>query len=353
MSTETFSDLPELMTKAEEIYNQNFPLVTSFERAIFYSWGCNIGDCAFCYMSAQPKEKNPKETKRSKASILAELILARKLGWDIGFVTGGIGVYNANEFEDILKLINEVFKEKVWISLGALPKSQLERYLPYIKGVVGSTETINPELHKIICPSKPLEPYKKMFTSAKEMNLARAMTMILGMGETREDFTSLEEFIKEFEINKIHIYTLKPRKGTPLEHGKVPSKEEQAWWIAQLRIHFPPLDIQCGVWDDRLDRVSFLLKAGANNISNFKATTLFGTKYAEELEHQVKLAGREFKGTLTKFPEDIDWIAQVDGLNVSVELKTRIKEKLFKEYLPRMQRNKEEKKIIALEEVGL
>ena len=353
MQREDFSDLPQLMKKAEQIYNENFSLVTSFERAIFYSWGCNIGDCAFCYMSAQPKEKNPKETKRSKASILAELILARKLDWDIGFVTGGIGVYNADEFEEIIKSIHEVFKEKVWISLGALPKSQLERYLPYIKGVVGSTETVNPQLHKIICPSKPLEPYKKMFIHAKEMNLARAMTMILGMGETKEDFVFLKEFIQEYEIKKIHLYTLKPRKGTLLEQGKIPSKEEQAWWIAQLRIQFPHLDIQCGIWDDRLDRLSFLLKAGANNISNFKATTLFGTKYAEELEHQVRLAGREFKGTLTKFPQDVHWAAEVDSLSVSPELKERIKEKIFKEYLPRMQRNKEERKIIVLEEVGL
>ncbi|MSR86006.1 radical SAM protein [Candidatus Woesearchaeota archaeon] len=332
--------LPELMEKAEGIYKENFPLETSFERAIFYSWGCNIGDCAFCYMSAQPKEKDPKETKRSKESILAELVLARNLGWDIGFITGGVGIYNPDEFEEMLKLIHTAFKEKVWISLGAIPRPILERYKPYIRGIVGSTETINPQLHKIICPSKPLEPYQKMFQEAKSLGIARAMTMILGMGETKEDLLYLKDFIEKYEINKIHIYSLKPRKGTPLERGKIPSKEEQAWWIAQLRIHFPKLDIQCGVWYDRLDRLSFLLHAGANNVSNFQATKLFGTKYAEELEREVHQAGRVFKGTLTKLPS-IDWDAEVDVLDLDPKLKEKIKNKLNNEYLKRIRKNKE------------
>jgi biotin synthase-like enzyme len=351
MEKDASAELPKLMEQAQKIYAKNFPPKTCFERAIFYSWGCNIGDCAFCYMSAQPKEKNPKETKRSKESILAELILARNCGWDIGFVTGGVGVYNPDEFEEILKLIHTAFKEKVWISLGALPRPILERYKPYIRGVVGSTETINPELHKIICPSKPLEPYEKMFEEAKKLGIQRAMTMILGMGETKGDFVYLKNFIEKYDISKIHIYSLKPRKGTPLEQEKIPSKEEQAWWIAQLRIHFPTLDIQCGVWYDRLDRLSFLLKAGANNVSNFQATKLFGTSYAEELEQQVHLSGRTFKGTLTKLP-NIDWEKEVDLLELDEKLKERIKKKLQNEYLLKIKKNKE-KPSIVLEEVGL
>ena len=103
-------------------------------------------------MSTQPAGKAPKETKRSVESILAEFMLAKKLNWDIGFFTGGIGVLKPEELEFLLKAITEIIGGKIWLSVGAIPKPLLQSDLPYIKWVVGSTETINPELHKIVCP---------------------------------------------------------------------------------------------------------------------------------------------------------------------------------------------------------
>lgn len=341
-------DLSTLMQQANTLYKQNFPLETSFERAIFFSWGCSIGDCTFCYMSTQPEGKAPTETKRSMESVLAECILAKNLGWDIGFFTGGIGVYTPKELELFLKMVHHITGEKIWLSVGPIPKSFLQKYLPYIKGVVGSTETINPELHKVVCPSKPLAPYEKMFCDAKELGLMTAMTFILGMGETRADLQLLKGFIQKYQIDKIHIYSLIPQKGTMFEHASIPTKEEQAWWIAQLRIAFPKLDIQCGIWEDRTDRVAFLLHAGANSISKFKATKLFGTKSAQQMEEQVKLSGRTFKGTLTKLPS-IDWEKEVDKLSFDQEWKNKIKQKLFNEYLRKIEKNKKE--LSPLEEV--
>ena len=68
--TEVFSssEVDSLIEKAELIYNQNFPATTCFERAIFFSWGCTIGDCTFCYMSTQPAEKKPTKTKKNTES---------------------------------------------------------------------------------------------------------------------------------------------------------------------------------------------------------------------------------------------------------------------------------------------
>ncbi len=317
----------DIFQQAEKITKINVPSTVTFERAVFFSWGCTIGDCTFCYMSTQPKDKPPKETKRSFASIFAEFILAKQLGWDIGFFTGGIGVFTPAEIEFMLKTAQEITGEKLWLSVGALPKALLERYYPYIKGVVGSTETINPELHKVVCPSKPLAPYERMFETALSLNLQRAMTFIVGMGETKEDFLLLKQFIERYQITKIHVYGLIPQKGTMFEHTPRPSKEEQAWWIAQLRIAFPSLDIQCGIWEDRLDYIPLLLKAGANSISKFKALKLFGTPLAFELEAGVQEAGRTFKGTLTKLPV-VDWSALVDSLSVNDTLKQDIKYKL-------------------------
>ena len=318
-----------LMLQAEHIYFQHFSKEVHFERAIFFSWGCTIGDCGFCYMSTQPKSKPPRETKRSIESILAEFILAKQLGWDIGFFTGGIGVLNPHEVEFLLKSIQEIIGEKIWLSIGPVPKSLLLRYLPYIKGIVGSTETINPILHKKVCPSKPLEPYERMFKTAKELGLQRAMTFIVGLGENREDFLLLEQFIKKYEIQKIHVYGLIPEKGTMFEHAPIPTPEDQAWWIAKLRIAFPTLDIQCGVWEDRIERIALLLKAGSNSFSKFPATKLFGTLKAQQLEEQVALAGRIFQGTLTKMP-NIDWDSLVDAVSLNKGWKDKIKDKLQK-----------------------
>ena len=103
----------ELLNEASKVYSENFPPTVAFERAVFFSWGCTIGDCTFCYMSTQPKDKPPQETKRSKESILAEFILAKNLGWDIGFFTGGIGVLNPAELEFLLKNIHQITGEKI------------------------------------------------------------------------------------------------------------------------------------------------------------------------------------------------------------------------------------------------
>jgi len=328
----------ELVDCAHKVYKDHFPAETCFERAVFFSWGCTIGDCTFCYMSTQPEGKKPTETKRTIESILAEFVLCKHLGWDIGFFTGGIGVFSPKEMEFLLQSIYSILGEKIWLSVGAVPEPILKRYLPYIKGVVGSTETINPILHKVVCPSKPLEPYEKMFVTAKELGLLRAMTFIVGMGETHSDLELLKAFIVKYDINKIHVYGLIPQEGTMFEKSAVPTAEEQAWWIAQLRIAFPVLDIQCGVWEDRVERIALLLEAGSNSISKFKATKLFGTAIALDIEKQAKKAGRIFKGTLTQVPQ-VNWEEEVQKLPFSEELKIKIKQKLLEEYVSRMTRN--------------
>lgn len=336
--TDNFEDTPQLVEQAQAIYTRYFPAVTSFERAVFFSWGCMIGDCTFCYMSTQPAGKAPKETKRSVESILAEFLLAKKLGWDIGFFTGGIGVLKPEELEFLLKAITEITEQKIWLSVGPVPKPLLQRYLPYIRGVVGSTETVNPKLHKIVCPSKPLAPYERMFEVAGEFGLEKAMTFIVGMGETKTDLKLLLMFIEKYKITKIHIYSLIPEKGTMFEHTPMPSKEQQAWWIAQLRINCPTLNIQCGIWEDRTERVEYLLRAGANSISKFKAIKLFNSQEAREIERQAKLAGRKFQGTLTQIP-DVDWEEKIEQLSFDGGLKERIRQKL-KLYLKQMQVHK-------------
>lgn len=328
-----------LLQEAERTYQQHFPPTTCFERAVFFSWGCTIGDCTFCYMSTQPKDKPPKETRRSMESLLAEFILAKNLGWQIGFFSGGIGVFSPPEMESLLKAICDITQEKIWLNIGPVPQALLLRYRPYIRGLVASIETVNPQLHQEVCPSKPLAPYEKMLEIAQELGLERGMTFIVGMGEVPEDLQLLKDFIRRYDLHKIHVYGLIPTKGTVFEHTLPPTPEQQAWWIAQLRITFPRLDIQGGIWEDRMDRVSLLLRAGANSVSKFQAIKLFGTEPAWQLEEQAAQAGRIFQGTVTRLPE-VDWKREVQRLSCPADLKEKIHEKL-EQYLQGMRRNSE------------
>ena len=75
-------------------------------------------------------------------------------------------------------------------------------------------ETVNEKVHKKVCPSKPIQPYLKMFDNAQELGLQNAITIIIGLGETIDDFPKLKSLIEKHNISKIHFYCLNPQKGT-------------------------------------------------------------------------------------------------------------------------------------------
>ncbi len=326
-------ELKKLISEAGTVYKQNFPMETCFERAIFFSWYCGIADCKYCYMSTQREKIEDKEkgkgkmARRSQSSIIAEALLCKKLGWEIGFLSGGHKAYEKEDFLKLLKNLNKATGEKFWLNVGPLSREEMKLFLPYTKGYVASIETINPKLHDFVCPSKPIGPFEKSLEFADEFGLKKAMTIIIGLGETIDDFELLNEFIRKHKIDKIHFYSLNPQKGTIFEKSKSVTKEYQAEWIARTRIAFPKIDIQCGIWLDKVDNVALLLEAGANSISKFPAIRCFNSKYANEVERQAKLAGRSFKGTLTKIPE-------LDLNEVDAEVSIKIKE-----YLKQMKKN--------------
>jgi biotin synthase-like enzyme len=331
------AETQQLVEKAEVVYKEHFPSTTCFERAVFFSWWCGINDCGFCFMSALDKDKVAKETAiRHESSILAETWLCKKIGWEFGFFSGGVNAFNADKIEDMLKKINIVYGEKVWINIGAVPKSVLERYAPYIRGVVGSIETVNEEVHKKACPSKPTLPYFRMFENAHDMELDTAMTFIVGLGETKADLPLLLETIEKYHIIKIHVYGLVPHEGTAYADADAPTADDQAWWIAQIRLAHPTIDIQCGIWSDRIERTSILLRAGANSVSKLPVFRKFGKQIAYDLEKQAAIAGREFEGSLTVLPE-LD-LSEIDAFGFDEKLTLEIKKKAEK-YIELMKKN--------------
>jgi biotin synthase-like enzyme len=84
-----------------------------FERAIFLSWYCSKGDCAFCYMSTQKnKIENPKLAKRRKETILAESVISKMCDWREEFLSGGFDSYDVEELIDITKKVYEITGRK-------------------------------------------------------------------------------------------------------------------------------------------------------------------------------------------------------------------------------------------------
>src|SRR3989338_6252719 len=86
-----------------------------FERAIFLGWYCSKRDCSFCYMSTiKHREKIvQKFARRNTESILAEVILCRILGWNLGFISGGHNLYKTEDFKELLNKINIVSKGSI------------------------------------------------------------------------------------------------------------------------------------------------------------------------------------------------------------------------------------------------
>src|SRR3989338_4175493 len=259
-----------------------------FERAIFISWYCSLRDCTFCYMSTQKsKIADPKTAKRSMASILAEAYLCKKLGWKRGNFAAGYGSYTPKSILELCKNVYEITDEKFWLNIGVLSEKTIASLAPYLEGIYGAVETINEEVHKKVAPNKPIAPIEKMYGICEKYNLKKAMTFIVGMGETMEDFEKLKAFIAKNRIDKIIFYALNPIKGTEFENSKGPEINYYIGWIRKTRENFPDIEIVAGPWVNRVDHICSMLNAGADAITKFPAIKLFNSEFARIIEQEI------------------------------------------------------------------
>lgn len=313
-----------LLLQAEKIYSQNFTNETWYGRCIFISWYCSLADCTFCFRSTnRHKDMHPATSKRSMGSILLEALFAKIFNWRIEFLTGGYGIMPFPELLEIIKNTSLVYGEKIWLNLGILSKEHLEQCRPYVKGIYASLETLTPKIHDSVCPSKPIEPYDKMFQELKDFR--KSIAIIVGLGDTIEDMQYLFNFIAKHDLDRVTVYALKPVKGTPYTEG--PSPDEFLQWLARLRIRFPKLQIIAGTNLRRCEEAGYLVKAGANAITKFPATKQFATKKAHLVAQLITEQGRNFISNITDLP-DIDWHQEIDNLNIKEAYKTEMKEKL-------------------------
>ena len=76
----------------------------------------------------------------------------------------------------------------LWISYLLFQISKTLRLInKTVEGVEYAIESFNEELHNFICPSKPLKSLLLFLKNLEEENLQKLITIILGIGEKKED----------------------------------------------------------------------------------------------------------------------------------------------------------------------
>ena len=292
------SNIFDLIKNANETTLKRHGNLITLERAVFLSWWCDKGDCAFCYMSTQKnKIKNPKKARRNVSNIYAEAEMCRRLEWNIEFLSGGYESFTTQEIKEIASTIKDITGDGVWLNTGIT--DELNQYSDEIKGITGAVEVANPEIHERVCPSKKLEDISNMLDVAGDLGFKKAITIILGLGETLEDVNYIIDYIKDHKIDRVIFYSLNPHKETIYADSSQPASLYYAQVVSQVRLAFPDIEIICGTWIDNLANIGILILSGANGITKFPLFKMFGTKYGKRVEEEVKWAGRELKGTFT------------------------------------------------------
>jgi biotin synthase-like enzyme len=292
------SNIFDLIKNANEITLKKHGNLITLERAVFLSWWCDKGDCAFCYMSTQKdKIKDPTKARRNINNILAEAEMCRRLDWNIEFLSGGYKSFTTQEIKQIATDIKDITGDGVWLNTGIT--DELNEYGSEIKGITGAIEVANPEIHEKVCPSKKLDDISNMLDVAGDLGFKKAITIILGLGETLDDVDYLIDYIKDHNIDRVIFYSLNPHKETVYANSSQPASLYYAQVVAQVRLAFPDIEIICGTWIDNLANIGILILSGANGITKFPLFKMFATKYGKRVEEEVKWAGRELKGTFT------------------------------------------------------
>jgi len=282
----------DLIEKADRITRKYHKKIT-IERAVFLSWYCEKRDCKFCYMSTL---NTSKKAKRTLDSVLAEVLICKNLNWNIEFLSGGYGVYSLKEIKEIAEKISEAY-QKVWLNTGIMSKKEMEVFGDGIKGVTGSLETFDFDLHRVICPSKPFSKVLEMLEDAKDLGFKTAITIILGLGEKKEKLDNLFSIIRDYKIDRVTFYALNPQKNTIYEKFPSPSSLYYSEIVARTRIEFPKLEIITGIWIDKISMIGLLLLSGSDGITKFPMKSLLENyaNFKEEIEYTAELQGRSFE----------------------------------------------------------
>ena len=230
-------------------------------------------------------------------STISMLKLKCVLAWNIEFLSGGYKSFTTQEIKEIATTIKDITGDGVWLNTGIT--DELSEYGSEIKGITGAVEVANPKIHNEVCPSKSLDDISNMLDTANSLGFKKAITIILGLGETLDDVEYIIDYISNHKIDRVIFYSLNPHKETIYADQSQPASLYYAQVVARVRLEFPEIEIICGTWIDNLANIGILILSGANGITKFPLFKMFGTKYGKRVDEEVKWAGRQLKGTFT------------------------------------------------------
>lgn len=328
------NELKPLISKANQIYYENWNGGVWFERSIFTNWTCGIADCRYCYLSTKPKlEKN---ALRSAESILAEALLCTIMNWKVGYLTGGLRVESTEYMTELLKDVGQVLGYKPMMNYGPYAKQEILSFKPHISGMGSAIESFDEELHQFICPSKPLKALLKYLKTLQDEEIPSFITIILGIGEKKTDVEHAIEQIKKYNISMVQLCFLKPQEKTPFETIHPPQATYMAWWTAKLRIALPTLIIKIALVQDRVDDFSLMLRAGANCFSRYFIFKDFASQFTQEIKNACITENRTLKGEFEQIPH-----ISYDKLKQSLPFEPQKNEIILlklKQYISRLQK---------------
>ena len=279
----------EVLEEAETAFKSHFKPEARFERQVVFSTHHHIN----------PRERGQstqqsRVVKRATASVLAESILCKTLGWDL-LSKANLSLYTFGEIVDLIREMSNAYEDKLWVDVGAVTKTELELLTPFVQGITATIGSVNKDIQRRVSPNTPLTTYMSMFNEARTMK--HGMSITLGLGEKLDDMEELARFIETHQIDRVLFRPFKPRRAS--RYFKEPSSFYCARWIAETRIRFPKLTIVAGTNEHRVAETGLFLKAGANTITNFPSIRLFNSEQARIIEEEIRNAGRVLKGTLT------------------------------------------------------
>jgi biotin synthase-like enzyme len=325
-------ELRELITKAGIIHKKNFDNSVWLERSIFTNWTCGIADCRYCYLSTKPKLDM--KSLRSPESIIGEAIVCKAMGWKVGYITGGLRVESTEYMVKLLDNLHKALGYKTNMNYGPYTKKEIESFAPHIKGLGCAIESFDADLHKFICPSKPLGTLLRFLGNVQEAKLEKFITIILGIGEKMSDVEEVIARVGEFHIERVQLCFLKPQKDTVFEEVPAPDIEYMAWWAAKLRIAHPKLILKVALVIERIQDTHVLLNAGVNCFSRYMVFDDYATPLAESLVAECKKAKRELVGHFTTMPQfDVAEIVNQTELDAGLKVKVILKAEQYKRRL--------------------
>jgi biotin synthase len=227
-------------------------------------------DCGFCAQSSHHDTDVPVYDFVSTDEIVN---CAKEASKDragcFGIVTSGTGITSDREFDAVIRAVRGI-REEAQVppsaSLGILTYEQAVKLKE--AGLVKYHHNIETSRNffKNVCTTHDYDDDINTIKNVKRAGLKVCSGVLLGLGESKDDWLDMAFTLKELDVDSVPINFLNPIKNTRFEHNDPVEPLELLKAVALFRFILPKKKISvCGGREKNLrDLQSFMFLAGAN-----------------------------------------------------------------------------------------